>query len=313
MSMLALAVPMARRLRLPISRDQAMLLMLSTNELFLGVDTFVAHSLSGTIRPYEWIPILFGPTAAVLLGLAGLLALRRRAWASALATAVFLASAVVGVLGASFHIARTVLPDAPAGQRLTLDMFILAPPVLGPLAFALVGLLGVSAAWVEDPVDSGVLVLPGGIRLRLPYPKTNAYVFSVCMGILVALVSSVLDHARAGFDNAWLWLPTCVGVFALVVSALFGMVSQPSRADVLTYVGAMALLIVVGGVGAILHVQSDIGLQNAFIAERFLRGAPFMAPLLFCNMGMLGLIALLDPAERVAAPAAQFNPSDSSR
>lgn len=301
MSLLALAVPMARRLRLPISRDQAMLLMLATNELFLGVDTFLAHSLSGTIRPYEWIPILFGPTAAVLLGLAGLLALRQRAWASALATIVFLASAVVGGLGAYFHIARTVLPDAPAGQRLTLDMFILAPPVLGPLAFALVGLLGVSAAWVEDPVDSGVLVLPGGIRLRLPYPKTNAYLFAVCMGILVALVSSVLDHARAGFEDPWLWLPTCVGVFALVVSALLGMLSQPTRLDVITYVGAMVLLILVGGVGAILHVESDVGLQNTLIAERFLRGAPFMAPLLFCNMGLLGLIAVLDPVERASA------------
>ncbi len=192
MSLLALAFPIARTLKLPVSRDQAMLLMLAVNELFLGVDTYLAHSLSGTLRPYEWIPIYFGPIAGVLLALAGLLALRQRAFASLLATLVFVASAAVGVLGAYFHIVRTVLPDAPAGAQVTLDLFVLAPPVLGPLAFALVGLLGVSAAWIEDPQDSGRLRLPGGLHLQLPYSKTNAYFFAVCMGILVAL-----DQQRA--------------------------------------------------------------------------------------------------------------------
>lgn len=297
MSLLNLAIPAARAWKVPVSRDQAMLLMLAVNELFLGVDTYLAHSLSGTIRPYEWIPIYFGPIAGVLLALAGLLALRRRSFASTLATLVFVVSATVGVLGAYFHVVRTVLPDAPTGAQVTLDLFVLAPPVLGPLAFALVGLLGVSAAWVEDPQDSGRLRLPGGLHLQLPYAKTNAYFFAVCMGILVALISSVLDHARAGFTNPWLWLPTGVGVFALVVTALMGMEPRPMRGDALTYVLAMGLLIVVGLIGAVLHVLSDVGLNNALIVERFLRGAPFMAPLLFCNMGMLGLIVLLDPRE----------------
>lgn len=294
---LAVAFPAVRRVRLPVSRDQAMLLMAAINEFFLGLDTLLAHSTSGTLRPYEWIPILFGPLAGGLLLLAGLLALRRRALASSLATVVFLASAVVGVLGAYFHIARAVLPNAPAGQQVTLDLFVLAPPILGPLAFALVGVLGISAAWVEDPPDSGLLVLSRRRRLQLPYPKTQAYCFAVSMGVLVALVSSVLDHARAGFENPWLWLPLATGVLGMVVAALLGMIERPTRLDLLTYVGAMLALIVVGGVGALLHIQSDLGWQNAVIVERFLRGAPFLAPLLYCNMGLLGLIALLDPAE----------------
>jgi hypothetical protein len=294
---LAVAFPYVRRLRPPFTRDQAMLLMMAVNELFLGLDTLLAHNLSGTLRPFEWIPIVFGPAAGVVLLLAGLIALRRRPLASTLATLVFLSSMLVGVLGAYFHIARAVLPDAPAGQRVSLDLFVLAPPVLGPLAFALVGVLGISAAWTEDPPDSGALLLPGGLRLQLPYPKTQAYFFAVSMGILVALVSSVLDHARAGFDNVWLWLPTAAGAFGMVVAALLGAIDRPTRGDLLTYIGAMLVLIVVGGVGALLHAQSNLGLQNAVIAERFLRGAPFMAPLLYCNMGMLGLIALLDPAE----------------
>lgn len=298
MSLLAVAFPPARRLRLPVSRDQAMLLMAAVNEFFLGLDTLLAHSLSGTIRPNEWIPIVFGPTAGVLLLLAGVLALRRRALASSLATVVFVASIVVGGLGAFFHIARTVQWGAPAGQQVSLDLFVLAPPVLGPLAFALVGLLGLSAAWVEDPPGSGQLVLPRGRRLQLPYPKSQAYFFAVSMGVLVALISSALDHARAGFDNPWLWVPLAAGVFGMVVAAMLGMITQPTRADVLTYLAAMFLLIGVGGLGALLHVQADLALNNAVLAERFLRGAPFMAPMLFANMGLIGLIVLLDPAER---------------
>jgi len=300
MSLLAVAFPPARRLRLPVSRDQAMLLMAAVNEFFLGLDTYLAHSLSGTIRPNEWIPILFGPTAGVLLLFAGLVALRRRALASSLATVVFVASMVVGGLGAFFHIARTVQPGAPAGQQVTLDLFVLAPPVLGPLAFALVGLLGLSAAWVEDPPNSGQLLLPRGRRLQLPYPKSQAYFFAVSMGVLVALISSALDHARAGFDNPWLWLPLGAGVFGMVVAAGLGMITHPTRADLLTYLAAMLLLIGVGGLGALLHTQSNLALNNAILAERFLRGAPFMAPMLFANMGLIGLIVLLDPAERKA-------------
>jgi len=37
------------------------------------------------------------------------------------------------------------------------------------------------------------------------------------------------------------------------------------------------------------------------VGERFLRGAPFLAPMLFANMGTLGLIALLDPREDLRA------------
>ena len=59
----------------------------------------------------------------------------------------------------------------------------------------------------------------------------------------------------------------------------------------------MVLLMVVGGIGALLHIQADLVGPYAVVVERFLRGAPLMAPLLFTNMGMLGLIVTLDPEE----------------
>jgi hypothetical protein len=301
MDHLATLFPALKRNRLPFSRDQLMLLMAAVNEIFLGVDIYLAHSISGTIVPNEWIPIIFGPIAGLALLLAGLLALRRRSLASLIAMVIFVASIVVGLLGAYFHIVRAILPDAPLGERVTVDLLVWAPPILGPLTFSLVGLLGISAAWVETPPDSGNLTLIGGWRLQLPYSKTRAYFFMVAMGSLATLISSVLDHARTPFENPWLWLPSAVGVFATVVAVGIGALREPNRSDVIVYAGAMVLMILVGLIGSSLHIQENLTAQGTIVGERFIRGAPFLAPLLFTNMGALGLIALLDPQERLSS------------
>ena len=286
-----------RRRLLPITRDQLMLLMAAINELFLGIDTYLAHNISGTIRPFEWIPIIFGPVAAALLLLAGLIALRRRPLASSVASVVLLASIVVGLLGAFFHWRRALLPNALPGEQISVDLLVWAPPILGPLTFSLTGLLGLSAAWVEQPPDSGVLLLTGRRKLALPYSKTQAYFFMVSMGSLATVISSVLDHARTGFVNPWLWLPTAVGGFATVVAAYIGALEGRRRADVAVFTAAMVLMIAVGVVGGVLHVLDDLTAAGAFVAERFIRGAPFLAPLLFANMGSLGLFVLMGPED----------------
>ena len=290
--------PAARALRrLPLSRDQLVLLLVAINLLFLGLDTLLAHGLNGTIRPNEWIPIVFGFGAGALLLLSGAIALRRRQLAIGLATVVFLAAITVGFLGAYFHILRGSLPSAPLGQRLSISLLIWAPPILAPLMFALVGMMGISAAWMEDPPDSGILRLGRGRRLHLPYPKTNAYLFMVSVGVLVALISSTLDHARAGFSQPWLWLPLSAGVLATIAPAVLGALRRPSRLDIAVYVAAMVLLLLVGTVGAWLHVQSNLVAGAVFVPERFLRGAPLLGPLLFANMGLIGLVVLLPPEE----------------
>lgn len=292
---LATVVPPVQRVRIPFSRDQLMLLMAAINEVFLGVDIYLAHSISGTIVPNEWIPILFGPAAGAMLLVAGLIAIRQRGLATVLATSVLVASTAVGLLGAYFHLRRASLPSGPEGEQLTLMLLVWGPPFLGPLMFALVGLLGISAAWVEDPPDSGRLRLFGGWTLPLPLSKTRAYFLMLGLGTMVTTISAVLDHARTGFDNPWLWIPTTVGVFGTVTGITLGVIERPTRADLITYTGAMLLLIVTGLVGAVLHVDDNLTSRGAFVAERFIRGAPFLAPLLFANMGALGLLVLLDP------------------
>ncbi len=154
--------------------------------------------------------------------LAGLVALRNRMLANLIGTLVFLTSLAVGILGSYFHLQRAILPNAPAGEQISTLILLYAPPLLGPLTFALVAVLGISAAWQEEPVDSGRLHLLGDLRVSMPLPKTRAYFLLVALFILVTLISSVLDHARTNFENPWLWLPTVVGAFATFVTLAMG-------------------------------------------------------------------------------------------
>ena len=111
MSYLTEVFPPARSVenRLPVTRDQVMLLLAAITELFLGIDIYFAHSISGTIKTNEWIPIVFGILAGIVLLLAGLIALRNRPLATVLANIVFLGSIIVGLLGAYFHLVRANL------------------------------------------------------------------------------------------------------------------------------------------------------------------------------------------------------------
>lgn len=292
---LAILFPGIKKFKIPLSRDQVMLLIAAVNEIFLGIDIYLAHMVSGTIVPREWIPIIFGPVAGILLLIAGLIAFKNRPLATVLANVVLVSSVIVGVLGSYFHIVRAVLPSAPAGARVSIDLLVWAPPVLAPLAFAGVALLGISAAWIEKPVDSGTLVFGRG-SITLPYSKTRAYLFMLSLGILVTLISSVFDHARSNFENPWLWLPTAAAIFAVAVTVIMAAGDEaPSRSELWVYFAAQVLLIVVGLIGMWFHIQANLISEGTFVGERFLRGAPFMAPLLFCNMGMVGLFVLLNP------------------
>ncbi len=295
---LATVLPIAKRLRLPITRDQALLLLLALNELLLGLETFLAHSTSGTIMPKEWIPIYFGPLAGIALLIVGGLATKKRHLAAMAASLIFIASIAVGLLGIYFHILRAILPLAPAGERLSVPLVVWAPPILGPLTFALVGWMGISAVWPEAPHDSGRFTLLRDRRIAFPFSKTSAYFIMVGLGCLATVISSVLDHARTNFENPWLWLPTALGVFATLVALLLGVLRTPRRSDLLVFVAAMSLLVIVGLIGVGLHIVRNLGLQDAIVVERFLRGAPFLAPMLFSDMGALGLVILLDPAEK---------------
>lgn len=297
MSYLALVFPRWRDSRIPLSRDQLFLLLAAFNQLFIAVDIYLAHSISGGIKTAEWIPIIFGLAATAALLLAGLIARRNRPLGTALANLVFIGSLAVGLLGAYFHLNRTVLLESGLFGLEAVSALIWAPPVIGPLFFILISVLGISAAWIESPADSGRLRLTGGRTVQMPYSKTRAYMLIVAIFVLATLISSVLDHARFSFDNTWVWLPVATGLFAFATSVFIGIIEKPNSADLAVHATAMLLLIAVGVIGFALHAESSLTSSGQVIVERFLRGSPLLAPLLFCNVGLMGLLAMLPPGE----------------
>ncbi len=299
MAYLALALPRFRHLRTPISRDQAFLLLAAFNQFFIAVDIYLAHNISGGIKPAEWIPIISGFVCGAILLVAGAIAVKNRDLASALANLVFALSIGIGLLGAYFHLNRTVLLSEGLISLGAVATLIWAPPVIGPLFFVLIGLLGISAAWIEKPADSGRLQLLRGRTVQMPYSKTRAYLLIVAIFILATLISSVLDHARFGFDNAWVWLPVTAALFGFSTALYLGIVSRPNPGDIAAHGAAMLLLIAVGVIGFVLHSESSLTSAGVIVIERFLRGSPLLAPLLFCNVGLMGLLALLAPGENM--------------
>lgn len=295
MFLLAEAFPIVKRFRIPFNRDQVMLLLAAFNELVLGVDTYLAHSITGTLKPGEWIPVIFGLAAGISLFLAGWIAHYKRSLANSIASLVFLASMLVGVLGSYFHLHRALLPDAPAGQQITALLLVYGPPLLGPITFALIGILGLSAAWQEDPVDSGTVHLIGKARVKMALSKTRAYFFMAALFMLATVLSSVLDHARTNFANPWLWLPTLLGSFGVLITTAMGAYDRLERKDLITFIVVMAMMGLVGMLGAFFHIEYNLTGQGAILGERFIHGAPILAPLLYANMALLGLIVLLDP------------------
>jgi hypothetical protein len=295
---LARLLPRLDDVRLPVSRDQAVLLLAAANQVFLGVDIWLAHSISQSITPGEMIPIVFGPAAGVLLLVAGVIAIRARGVAAAFPNMVFIASAVVGIMGVVFHLQRAGLPSGPLAERLTTRLLVWGPPFLGPLMFVLIALWGMSAAWVEYPPDSGRLRVVRNRTLRLPLAKTQVFLLLTGAGAMIATISAVFDHARTGWQNTNLWIPTAVGVFAAIVCWGLAMLRRPSRSDLAVFVAAMLALIATGLIGAWLHFSDNLTSRGVIVAERFIRGAPIMGPLLFTNVGLFGLIALMDPHER---------------
>jgi hypothetical protein len=274
------------------------LILAAVNQIFLGVDIYLAHLADQKIQPGEWIPIVFGPAAGGLLLLAGALALWRRQPAAILATGVFAASIVVGLAGIYFHLIRAALPTGPITYRLTTRLLVWGPPFLGPLMFVLVALFGISAVWREDPPDSGRLRLGKRLRVGLPLRKTEVYFLLVGSAAMGATVSAVFDHARTGWENANLWIPTIVGVFTAIVCYTIAVLRRPRWGDLMIYAAAMAAMVATGLLGVWFHFADNVTTRGAIVAERFIRGAPIMAPLLYANVGLFGIVALMDPRPR---------------
>lgn len=292
-----LRIPGIGEFKIPISRNDLLLMLVAFTEIGTGIETVLAHLISGNIQPAEAIPAVFGPVAGIILLGAMVWRIRRgpTLFTSLIVLAVAAASISVGLIGSAFHWARVVPPaNFPDAGVLSWDWIIYAPPVAGPLSFAGNGVLAIIALLEDTRPETGKLTLPGVVTFKTPLPQTRQFLWLVAFGLYAATLSAFLDHWRTDFESFFVWIPVILGVFGAVVTTVMAVYETHREADYFIFFWVMLLMMAMGVLGLGLHINADLPEGNAGLnIERFIRGAPVMAPMLFAIMGSFGLITML--------------------
>ena len=275
------------RLRMPVERDRLILLFVAVNLVFLTVDVAVAHSVNGFVPRYELVPLLVPPWG-ILTSLA--LAFRRteRPWLYGLHTLLMALTVATGVLGFAFHLYAVLGP----ARRLAWWWLAFGAPVLAPLSYAGVGLVGWVAVMSETP--DGRLRFGPWLQLDLRWSKTRVLMGLVTLGFLGATLTSYLDHAQYGY-TAPEWIPVFAGLLAFLYTSAVTLWPDLDPIDARGLLATLLGMVVVGLLGLAFHLSRDLADTGQLTLERLRSWAPILAPLLFTDLGLLGLVSALRP------------------
>lgn len=272
------------RVKLPFEKNRLLLILVGMNFIFTGVDVILAHAVNDFVPSYELIPIFFVPLAALS---SFLVALKPKPGKTiALFHICLMAIGVmVGVVGTAFHANQAL---NPLGQ-LTWIWLTFASPILAPLAFAGISLVGLYA--VVEERETGILEVPGLGTFKAPISRDRHFLWLVGLGFAASALTSIIDHGQYGY-TLYKLIPIAYGLFSAGVVISLAVSRRWSAGDELTYFWTMVAGIVVGVLGFAFHLSGDLADNGRLSLERVLVFAPILAPLLYCDLGILGLIVV---------------------
>lgn len=239
------------------------------NVSFLTFDIYLAHSVNQFRNQAEYIPLIFSATAPLLLILA--LALRYR-WPAVWRDLGYLVgwlAVLVGLTGVILHLQSHFFYER------TLHSLTYSAPFAAPLAFTGLGFLLIMNRMVDPETSEWaqwVLLLTSG-------------------GFIGNFVFSLADHAGNGFFNPLEWIPVVASAIAVGFLAV-PLFMRISRQYIALCAAILLLEAGVGLWGFILHAAGNLRGPSVHAFDNFVYGAPPMAPLLFANFMVLGIIAL---------------------
>ncbi|MFZ1080512.1 MAG: hypothetical protein WAO19_01145 [Candidatus Kryptoniota bacterium] len=274
------------RIKLPMEKNRLLLMLVGVNFIFTGLDVTLAHAVNAFIPVYEWIPILYAPLGAIS---SFVIALKSKP-AKSLALihiSLMVIGVSVGILGTAFHANQAL---NPLGQ-LTWIWLTFASPILAPLAFAGISLVGLYGVVEEVEGQPGMLMVPGLGTFKAPISRDRHFLWLVGLGFASSALTSVIDHGQYGYTFYKL-IPIVYGLFSTGVVITLAVSKSWSRGDEVTYFWTMIAAVVVGLLGFAFHLSGDLGDTGQFSLERILVFAPILAPLLYCDLGILGLIVV---------------------
>ncbi len=273
-------------IHLPMKKNRLLMLFVGINLMFTGIDVVLAHSINEFIPVYEWIPIFYFPLGSISCLLAAFES-KPRKWLALVHIGLMMIGILVGVIGTAFH-ANAVLN--PAGY-LTWSWIVFGSPILAPLAFAGISLLGLYAITEEVDGQPGMLNVPGLGIFKAPISRDRHFLWLVGLGFGASAVTSIIDHAQYGY-SFYKMIAIVFGLFATTVVLYLSIAKEWTKGDELVYFWTMITAVAVGVLGFGFHLSADLGGTGAFSMERILAFAPVLAPLLFSDLGMLGLLVV---------------------
>jgi hypothetical protein len=239
------------------------------NLAFLTFDIYLAHSVNQFRNKAEYIPLIFSATAPAVLIFA--FAVRTK-WAAVwkdLGYFVGWIAVLVGLIGVILHL------ESHFFYERTLRSLTYSAPFAAPLAYTGLGFLIIMNRMVASETQEWaqwVLLLALG-------------------GFIGNFVFSLADHAGNGFFNPLEWVPVVASAIAVGFMIIPLLMRVPRR-----YFDLCAVVLVfeagVGLWGFVLHASGNLRGPSVHAFDNFIYGAPPMAPLLFPNLVVLGLIGL---------------------
>lgn len=241
------------------------------NFVCLSLDIYLAHSTNQFRHETEYIPLYFSVIAPVVL-LIGFIIWEQWGYVAVwrdLGHLVGWVAVLIGLTGVILHL------DSGFFYERTIKSLTYAAPFAAPLAYTGLGLLLIMNRMVRT--DSAewahwVLLLAVG-------------------GFVGNFVFSLTDHATIGFFQPVEWLPVMSSAFA-VSFLLVPFFIQVSRRFLVLCALVLMLQALVGVLGFFLHAAADLKGPSSSLFQNIVNGAPPLAPLLFPNLVLLGLIAL---------------------
>jgi hypothetical protein len=236
---------------------------------FLTFDIYLAHSVNQFRKPAEYIPLFFSAIAPVIL----LVALAQRShrhivWKT-LGHVVGWAAILVGLTGVILHL------ESQFFYERTLRSLTYSAPFAAPLAFAGLGFLLVMNRMVHSEST-----------------EWSHWVLLFTLGGFIGnFIFSLADHAENGFFFPLEWVPVAASAVAIGFLAV-PIVMRVSRRFIVVSTAVLISEAAVGLWGFVLHAIGNLRGPSVHGFDNFIYGAPPLAPLLFPNLAVLGLIGL---------------------
>ena len=236
---------------------------------FLTFDIYLAHSVNSFRNHNEYIPLFFSAIAPLVLLIALWFRKRRPILWNVLGYLVGGSAVLVGLTGVILHL------DSHFFYERTLRSLTYSAPFAAPLAYTGLGFLLIMNRMVDaDSVEWAQWVL----------------LFTLG-GFIGNFTFSLMDHAANGFFYPMEWVPVVASALAVGFLAV-PLLMRVSRQFIDLCAAVLLLEAAIGLWGFILHAGGNLQGPSIHAFDNFVYGAPPMAPLLFPNLMLLGIIGL---------------------